>query len=409
MSFKQEPREPGRQIAIRQDQAQPVTRVRLATGVVRYTYDLALDSKVSREPGQDFLVFRYAAGRLAFAVCDGVGGSFLGNLAAQFLGQHLTDWLWRTAALGSAEDLKRELSRFLHDLVPPAREGIARYPLPHHLPSLVREVLEEKRAYGSEAMFVCGRIEWPQAQDPGLIALAVLGDAELQVLNIPDGATLLTGTTQERWSTHRGPRGQVKTSIRPARDIQRVIAYSDGLHSLATQLHRLPDNILDQEVARLQDGPNGDDISLIDIALEERDMAPERSASVPVSPARPHLPSPSPAPHSIPAPELRTTALAPPKFLSPDNDAAVRPGTRLRWTAVPGAESYHVQQATTAHFDPSEVLDEDVSDPWLTVEDDKPGHYCYRVRALASNSQSEWSSPLRIFIESQGRKPNAVP
>src|ERR1051326_1043566 len=102
---------PGTQVAIRQDRAESVTRVRLVPGLLRYVYDLSRDSRESNQPGQDYLVFRYGAGRLAFAVCDGVGASFLGQLAAQFLAEHLVDWLWGTAAPRSETDFQDRLSR----------------------------------------------------------------------------------------------------------------------------------------------------------------------------------------------------------------------------------------------------------------------------------------------------------
>ena len=102
MTLEHDTGKPSAHVAIRQDRGQAVTRVRLAPGLLRYAYDLARDSRDSDEPGQDFLAFRYGGGRLAFAVCDGVGGSFLGHLAAQFLGEHLVAFLWDSAAPRSA-------------------------------------------------------------------------------------------------------------------------------------------------------------------------------------------------------------------------------------------------------------------------------------------------------------------
>ena len=90
------------------------------------------------------------------------------------------------------------------------------------------------------------------------------------------------------------------------------------------------------------------------------------------------------------------------------NHAVIRLGSTLTWTEVPGARSYHVQQATSSAFDQGEVLDEDVRDPWLII-DAEPGSYCYRVRALFAGAASDWSPPLHVVIETLGRKSDAVP
>jgi hypothetical protein len=417
MIFERETGRPGKQVAIRQDRAQTVARVRLAPGLLRYAYDLARDSRESHEPGQDYLVFRYGDGRLAFAVCDGVGGSFLGHLAAQFLGDHLVAWLWDSAAPRSDAELQDGLSRFLEGLVAEARQWIGSYPLPKTLSPLLRTVLEGKRSYGSETMFVCGRLEWPSAQSTGLVAIAALGDAELQLWN-SSGALTLQGKTQERWSTHRGPRGQLRTVIESAGKIRRLLAYSDGLRSIAGELLQLPDNLLDQEIARLQQSPQSDDISLIDIALDETDMAASRGvprAAVPPTRAAPRegtskamAPEERSAPHVAAVPTAPTPMAPAPSFLSPAADTPLARGSKLTWTSVAGAEAYEIEQATSESFAPSEVLESRVVDPWLIVDDDA-GLYWYRVRAETPHGKGAWSRPLRVVIDTRERGSRELP
>jgi hypothetical protein len=372
-------------VAIRQDQSCPVTRLTVGRGLVRFLFDPSHDSKTSGEPGQDFVAFRHGADRFAFALCDGVGASFLGNLAAHYLGLALVEWLWAQPAEEMGARFEAGLSRLLHDLVPDARDWIERYPLPPSLPPLLQSVLDEKRAYGSETMFVCGHVTWP-ARTGGTVALATLGDSELQIVDPSGRVTHRTGSQQERWSTHRGPRGQVRTYLLPAREVARVIAYSDGLRSLARDLHRLSDDALDAAVARLGQQPLSDDVSLVDVVLDPRDMVERRGGAAASRGSHPHPPP-----------------VGAPRFVTPVDRSVIRPGAMLRWTEVPDARSYLVQQATTADFDPQDVVDEEVRDPWVTVQERVAGSYCYRVRALLAGMESEWSSPLHVRIDASGR------
>src|SRR5260221_90903 len=80
--------------------------------------------------------------RLSFALCDGVGGSFLGSLAAEYLGEHLCRWMWdkgTSGRSGGAENLQRDLDAFLRDLIPAARQRVAEYPLHEVLAPLLRD------------------------------------------------------------------------------------------------------------------------------------------------------------------------------------------------------------------------------------------------------------------------------
>ena len=424
--------ETGIQVAISQDRTQPLTRLRLSKGAVRYMYDRSSDSKATGEPGQDYLTFCCASDQLVFAVCDGVGGSFLGNLAARFLGDHLIEWLSVYPSLVKTEQLQRDLSRCLRELVGSASHLIENYPLPNDLPPIVREVLEEQRAYGSEAMFVCGRIEWPDRYTPRQVALAWLGDAELQVCDRSGRWRRFLGTAAERWSTSRGPRGDLQALTGPADDVARIIGYSDGLRSLADDLRLLPDNMLDQALVRLARDPRNDDLSLIDIALDERLMPAEQGEAINVQRAldgarridrRENTPpdeartAHTTAPESyrssdhVPlrdgpkraesgsSPDRSSTILPVPEFLSPQYNAVINPGFELTWTPVPDAEVYMIQEAPDPKFDPDEVLWEFVDQPFFTVEQDAPGIYFYRVRAQTSSAQSAWSSLLRVRIQ----------
>src|SRR6185369_16746645 len=92
---------------------QPLLRVPARPCDVRVLLDRSFESAQAGEPTQDYLAVRRDPRRLTFAVTDGVGSSFLGDVAAQILAAHLTDWL---APPRPAADLAAALTAFLHGL-----------------------------------------------------------------------------------------------------------------------------------------------------------------------------------------------------------------------------------------------------------------------------------------------------
>ena len=72
----------------------PVTFVSAPGAYVRYAYSRSSDSMTSHIDGQDYLCFQHNDQRLVAVICDGVGSSFCGNLAARILGDGLLEWLW---------------------------------------------------------------------------------------------------------------------------------------------------------------------------------------------------------------------------------------------------------------------------------------------------------------------------
>jgi serine/threonine protein phosphatase PrpC len=72
----------------------PMTTIRGRDFAIRYLYSRSSESQTANVLGQDTLRFRYSDNKIVFAVCDGVGQSFNGQLASQFLGDNLVKWLW---------------------------------------------------------------------------------------------------------------------------------------------------------------------------------------------------------------------------------------------------------------------------------------------------------------------------
>src|SRR5436305_10544756 len=78
-----------------QDRETPVQVGRRGGFAWRCAYSRAAETRKAGDLGQDFLAFLYDDSTFAFAVCDGVGQSFFGELASSFLGNALINWLWQ--------------------------------------------------------------------------------------------------------------------------------------------------------------------------------------------------------------------------------------------------------------------------------------------------------------------------
>lgn len=254
-------------IQISQERETPVQSVQRARFGYRYAYSRSADSRASGDPGQDSLVVQEDGIRLAFSLCDGVSQSFYGDLAARFLGNALVNWLWEYRKPISSETFRTELTAFLNGLVKEASAQVAAHPLPAGLPEMLRQVLEEKRALGSETTFIAGLLD----TTVGSLYLTWMGDSRLRLWGPQGEFTAQLGDafhTQERWSTRRGCLGEVHFFHLPLAHFHYLIAYSDGLARLDSMMRR---HLRDQSInAFIEDAlrrPESDDISFFECWL----------------------------------------------------------------------------------------------------------------------------------------------
>jgi hypothetical protein len=300
------------ELELPQDRETPVTSQQRPAFGYRYAYARSADSRAHDDPGQDFLMIREDGEKLAFALCDGVSQSFFGDLAARLLGEALVFWFWeRMGTLLTSTDgvLRRLLGEFLDSLVGPASEQVARHPLPPGLPPMVQQVLEEKRALGSESTFVAGRLDLRA----GRLYLAWMGDSRLRLWGEEGEITARLGDTfhtQERWSTRRGRIGELHVAILPLSGLRYLIAYSDGLARLDRAMTRhLRDASIQGAIEFTARRPESDDVTYFEVWLGGQ---------------RPLESRPFPAPRG-----LRLEQVA--------------EGLRLEWQAVAGARWYEVE------------------------------------------------------------------
>lgn len=248
---------------LRQDTDTSLTALEMTFGTALYLYFRSADSVNSATVGQDYVTFRYKKTDLVFAVCDGVGQSFVGELAARILGDGLVDWLWQIDAPNDAKSFSETAKKALDKLAETGAQQVADFHLPDHLPPIVVQALEMQRSYGSESMFVAGRLAL--AEPEPWIALCWLGDSPVAAIDI-DGELMDLGPkghTSERWNAATGVKGTIHTWTGSARRVARVAGYTDGLG-----LEHAP---TDAELTRLMSEwkttPPADDASLFDVRL----------------------------------------------------------------------------------------------------------------------------------------------
>ncbi len=270
-----------------QEAETPLTAFETAFGTALYLYYRSVDSIQASTIGQDYLAYRTGAADLVFAVCDGVGQSFMGDLAARLLGEYLIDWLWAAQRPKDGAEFAQAVIDALNRYTSSSAPEVAAFQLPPHLPPMLVQALENQRLYGSESMFVAGRLALGGSNP--WIGLCWLGDSPVAAIDI-DGKLVDLGPkghTSERWNATTGVKGEVHTWVGSAKNVARVAGYTDGLG-----LSHAP---TDAELARLmeewQSNPPSDDASLFDVRLApspqtvgaaESPSSPETAAARPI-------------------------------------------------------------------------------------------------------------------------------
>ena len=258
------------------DQQQDVPPTQLDQGFarLRYAYLRSCESLQAHDAGQDYITFEANEEQISFCICDGVGLSFYGNLAARYLGDSLRKWIsvkkvedWRYI-----HDFQFDISLILRNLRREAEEMIARFEIPGSITGIFREVLEAKRAVGSETTFLCGKAL--HVDSSIRLFLAWLGDTK---------ATLWRGeqncrdifhgefTDQHRWSSRRGAVGSPPHCYIGSSRVDgfdRLVVHTDGLDAFS----QLPGSLdhLREMIQQSHERPNSDDISYFEIGFTER-------------------------------------------------------------------------------------------------------------------------------------------
>ncbi|MCW5873714.1 MAG: protein phosphatase 2C domain-containing protein [Anaerolineales bacterium] len=355
-------------IAVSQDVETPTSWITSSSFKLRYAYARAADCQKNGAPGQDYLCFSHDADTVVFALCDGVSQSFYGDLAAMFLGNYLLGWLADAGKkAATAEDLQVYLASKFTGVVAESQKRVSEYILPENLAPIVAQVLEKKRAMGSESTFIGGRIDFKE----GNLKLAWGGDSRLRLWGKGNEVTDTylpkdSFRTMERWSTHKGVVGRFHTCVLPLRVIDRILAYSDGFSRLDAISHLMPqDSAIDMLMHEATQEPSSDDISFMEVVM-----------------------------NSVPKPRAqRASAPSQPLLHLDSNEIA------LGWQGVPGCEHYEIEYSS-----------ENGRRHWLTKTDSwrlpfslLPGLAgAFRIRPWVSGEPGEWSPQLNFSLAGQG-------
>ncbi|GMK42104.1 hypothetical protein PCCS19_51630 [Paenibacillus sp. CCS19] len=244
---------------------------------VQYAYARSAESRAADESGQDYVAFIERGDSLSFCICDGVGQSYYGDLAARLAGDELARWLsqLKTSDELVSSELSRRLMTFMSELCAPASKAVEQHAIPVQAPALLRDVLTEKRIRGSETMFIGGRFDAPSRELPhGRMLLAWMGDMRLRLWRDDEECTSELGhqlSMDERWSTKRGLLGgepHVFVSGLAGKPYTRITAYSDGLAVIDDC--KVPPSAIEVQNAinRSAAQPTSDDVAYFDVCWD---------------------------------------------------------------------------------------------------------------------------------------------
>ena len=338
---------------------------------LRYMYQRSSESRTNGQPGQDYLVWRYKEQDdekiLGFAICDGVGGSFCGEVAAQYLGNKLiNDFIFPvgyTLERLSISEVKEETINYLLKWKEAGHNEVEKRPLPADIPPMLKQALEQQRQYGSEAVFVCGRLVL--RDDKAKLILIWMGDTQVLLFDKAGQPVDVGGrwSNTDRWSTKTGIKGQVQAWVGDVKtfNIKRIIAFSDGLNSIANSIYHLTNTEVRREALRLLEQPSSDDISLIDITLFE-------------------------------APLIWIDTTANETLAAPDIsfDAA---SNQVQWTPVPNADRYILTETKSKR----ELYRG--PETYYSLAQEKPGVYSWQVYACNVDKGLQGQPSKEVQVE----------
>ena len=267
---------------VRQIEDRPLREIQKDRLYWRYLFYRSAESFANLEPSQDYLTYQYNDDSFVFAVCDGVGQSFFGDLASRLLGEVLSGWLCSPdfEASVSEADVRTRLGELLRQVTQQATAEVAAVQVPVGTPQMVEEVLNDKRKSGSESTFVCARVDLPTPNLPeGRLIAAWMGDTRLRAWG-PSGelrALLPTETfqTDERWSSKNGPvMGDPHLLITPlggadgSPAVIGLMAYTDGLAGLDRLVDPPTNDDLKSMATGTRHGGQSDDIAFIEVRFQ---------------------------------------------------------------------------------------------------------------------------------------------
>jgi hypothetical protein len=352
-------------ISLPQGQETAVDFAQTGSFAYRYAYTRSADSRKGDENGQDYLLFGATPSRFVFALCDGVSQSFYGDLAARLLGNRLANLFLQLDVLADEVQIHASLLEHLNTLTDEASLQVRDYPVPENVSPMLAGVLEKKRQMGSESTFVAGVIDLEKS----MACFAWMGDSRLRLWSATAEITRELGNTfhtHERWSTKKGPVGELHIKQVPLSALSRVSAYSDGFSYLDQAFSQAGFSrpfghcAINAFMADASRQPSSDDISFLEIWI----------GGVPQFPSEKE---------GFPAP-----------FVNPDDLVVDGDFCSMKWSPVSGATGYQVEIASR---EGSILSDRIAGTDWQTAKLDPQAH-TISVRVWHDWTPGEWSMPV---------------
>lgn len=254
--------------------------------LIRCAYSRSAECQQADHEGQDYLVFRADPRKFVFALCDGVSGSFFGDLAAKRVGDKLINWLWALPSIDPPEvnsDYVNNLEVFLNGIAPQIQKEVDLLDIKWVDPPALIPILDKKRINGSQTTMVCGVFYAPSQTLPkGRARFFWLGNSRLHIWSKgTDQSQLLNAlwTDKNRWYSTKGVEGKIQSFVGDLSSIDSFVAHSDGFNhalldvenepKLIDNFHPgLPKNIIDETITTLQKLPKNDDVSYIEVEFK---------------------------------------------------------------------------------------------------------------------------------------------
>jgi len=257
-----------------------VTSIQRTRFKYRFAYARALDTRISGDTGQDYIVIVEDKNRLAFALCDGVSQSFFGDIAAKNLGEDLVHWMFDLDLKLSQDEISQLLHNHLESLAPAATKLVQEFKVPDNLPLMLQKALDQKRIIGSETTFISGCVDIASQS----FIFAWMGDSILRIWG-PDrektSAFSHSFQKNERWSTSKGCVGQTHIFSGPIQELSHFVAYSDGLTNL-NEIKML-DELNDQFVNARIEASGDDDMSYFEFWVDPQVLSEKKKVEIPVN------------------------------------------------------------------------------------------------------------------------------
>ncbi len=256
---------------------------------IRYATTRSHEKRAHNSLGEDYVIVKIEKDRLTFVVCDGVGGSFFGGLAAQIVGEELTKLFWEPYFQTYLIKNQKTDSTILliKDYLESVTKRVSKYIDRNQSPSnkFVQQAFESKRRdFGSQTNFVSGALVLPNKTYPqGIVHLFWLGNSKLDIWSeegILKVKPICDWNSDDVWSSKFGVLGNIYGFRSDLSKIDGLLAYTDGLRYYEKQIiPKKKNNEIDQIIEKAS---KEDDVSLLEISYnrKERDYKNDISTEI---------------------------------------------------------------------------------------------------------------------------------